>query len=94
MSGEGKADIRLAEVVADVQIPLDNLAYTIQAYLLANGTRLDTETRFLLAGIRDCADQVAGSVRRISRHTAPEPPCARAAREPARMAISRPRARV
>lgn len=71
MSGEGTGDSRLADVVADIQIPLDNLAYTIEAYLLANGPRLDTETRFLLAGIRDCADRVAGSVRRIS---CPPPP--------------------
>ncbi len=66
MSGDRKVDKRLATVVSDVQIPLDNLAYTIEEYLLANGARLDTETRFLLAGIRDCADRVAGSVRRLA----------------------------
>lgn len=66
MSGEGRVNAQLAEVVTDVQIPLDNLAYTVEAYLLAHGTRLDTDTRFLLAGIRDCADRVAGSVRRMS----------------------------
>ena len=66
MSGEGTVDRRLAKVVSDVQMPLDNLSYTIEAYLLANGSRLDTETRFLLAGIRDCADRVAGSVRELS----------------------------
>lgn len=65
MSGERTVDSRLTEVVSDVQLPLDNLSYTIEAYLLANGARLDTETRFLLAGIRDCADRVAGSVRRL-----------------------------
>ena len=59
-------DARLAEVVSDVQIPLDNLAYTVEAYLLANGTRLDTETRLLLAGVRDCAGRVAGSVREMT----------------------------
>lgn len=65
MSGERTVDSRLTEVVSDVQMPLDNLSYTIEEYLLANGARLDTETRFLLAGIRDCADRVAGSVRRL-----------------------------
>lgn len=59
-------DARLAEVVADVQIPLDNLAYTVEAYLMANGARLDTETRLLLAGVRDCAGRVAGSVREMA----------------------------
>lgn len=66
MSGERTVDSRLTEVVSDVQMPLDNLSYTIEAYLLANGARLDTETRFLLAGIRDCAERVAGSVRRLA----------------------------
>lgn len=70
MSGEGTVETRLVDVVSDIQIPLDNLAYTIEAYLLANGSRLDTETRFLLAGIRDCADQVADSVRRVAQQSA------------------------
>lgn len=72
MSAESTVDARLAEVVSDVQIPLDNLAYTIESYLMANGCRLDTETRFLLAGIRDCADLVADRVRRMARQTAPQ----------------------
>lgn len=59
-------DARLAEVVSDVQLPLDNLAYTVEAYLMANGCRLDTETRLLLAGVRDCAGRVAGSVRQMA----------------------------
>jgi hypothetical protein len=68
-------DARLAEVVSDVQIPLDNLAYTVEAYLLANGPRLDTETRLLLAGVRDCAGRVAGSVREMAgeRQCRPKP---------------------
>jgi hypothetical protein len=72
-------DVRLAEVVSDVQIPLDNLAYTVEAYLLANGPRLDTETRLLLAGIRDCAGRVAGSVREMAceRRSRPKAPRAR-----------------
>lgn len=61
-------DARLAEVVSDVQIPLDNLAYTVEAYLMANGSRLDIETRLLLAGVRDCAGRVAGSVREMACH--------------------------
>jgi hypothetical protein len=66
-SNENKTvDTRLAEVVSDVQIPLDNLAYTVEAYLMANGSRLDIETRLLLAGVRDCAGRVAGSVRQMA----------------------------
>ncbi len=73
-SNEKKTDAaQLAEVVSDVQIPLDNLAYTVEAYLMANGTRLDTETRLLLAGIRDCAGRVAGSVRQMAREQSDGP---------------------
>ena len=58
-------DYRMSEVLAGVQIPLENVEYTIEQYLLAHGTRLDTETRFLLAGVRDCVGRVAGSTRRM-----------------------------
>ncbi|MEM6664484.1 MAG: hypothetical protein AAF666_20160 [Pseudomonadota bacterium] len=57
---------RVGEVLDDVSIPLANLEYTIEQYLLAHGARLDTETRFLLAGVRDCVGQVAGSTRRLT----------------------------
>lgn len=67
MSAEGTVDTRLAEVISDIQMPLENLAFTIEEYLLANGIWLDTETRLLLAGVRDCADRVAGSVRQVAR---------------------------
>lgn len=66
MSADGTAAHRLDEVMADIQMPLQNLAFTLDAYLLANGTRLDVETRFLLAGARDCANRVAGSVRQVA----------------------------
>lgn len=70
MSASGAVESRLGEVMSDIQMPLENLAWTIEEYLLANGTRLDTETRFLLAGVRDCADRVAGSVRQVARQSA------------------------
>lgn len=66
MSIHPTVDPRLGEVVSSIQMPLENIAWTIQEYLLANGTRLDPETRFLLAGVRDGVDRVAGSVRRAS----------------------------
>jgi hypothetical protein len=67
-------DTRLAEVVSDVQLPLDNLAYTVEAYLMANGARLDTETRYQLAGVRDCAGRVAGCVREMAERRPPRGP--------------------
>ena len=45
----------------DVEIPLKNIEFTIQQYLMANGARLDTETRALLAGVRDGVGRIATS---------------------------------
>ena len=73
MSAEGTVDRRLADVMSDIQMPLENLAYMIEAYLLANGTWLDSETRFLLARARDCADHAAGTARRLARQSASKP---------------------
>jgi hypothetical protein len=53
-------------VFTDVRLPLENIEYTIEQYLLTNGTWLDTETRFLLAGVRDSVRQVAGRTRMMS----------------------------
>lgn len=50
-----------------VQLPLENVEFTIEQYLLDNGQRLDTETRVLLANVRDCIGTVAGSTREILR---------------------------
>ena len=55
-----------AEVLDGIEIPLRNLEFTIEQYLLAHGARLDTETRFLLAGVRDCVGRVAVSTHRLS----------------------------
>lgn len=66
VSTDRTPDGRLGEVLSNIQMPLENLAWTIEEYLLAHGARLDSETRFLLAGARDCADQVAGSVRKAA----------------------------
>jgi len=52
-----------AEMLEDVQIPLKNLEYTIEQYLLAHGARLDAQTRLLLAGVRDCVGRVIGDAR-------------------------------
>lgn len=45
----------------DVELPLKNIEFTIQQYLMAHGARLDTETRVLLAGIRDSVGRIAVS---------------------------------
>lgn len=63
-----QADLsQVQSVLCGVQLPLENVEYTIEQYLLANGARLDTETRYLLAGVRDCIGRVAGSTRRMVR---------------------------
>lgn len=54
------------DVLDDVEIPLKNLEFTIEQYLLINGARLDTETRILLAGVRDCVARVASSARSMA----------------------------
>lgn len=49
------------DVVEGVALPLKNLEFMIDQYLMANGCRLDVETRYLLAGVRDCVGRVASS---------------------------------
>lgn len=48
-----------AEVIRELELPLRNMEYTIHAYLMDNGNRLDAETRVLLAGLRDSLALVA-----------------------------------
>jgi hypothetical protein len=57
---------QIGEVLAGVQLPLENVEFALEQYLLAHGQRLDTETRILLAGVRDCVGRVAVSARRLS----------------------------
>lgn len=58
---------QIGEVMSRVQLPLENVEFTLEKYLLDNGQRLDTETRILLAGVRDCVGRVVVSARRLSR---------------------------
>ncbi|MEE8454748.1 MAG: hypothetical protein V3R90_08355 [Limibaculum sp.] len=58
---------RIGEVIYAVQMPLENVEFALDQYLLAHGQRLDTETRVLLAGVRDCVGRVVVSARRLSR---------------------------
>ena len=60
-------DDPMAHAIAGVQLPLENVEFTIEQYLLNHGPRLDTETRVLLAKVRDCIGNVAGSTRAIVR---------------------------
>ena len=55
----------MISMITGVHLPLENVAYTIEQYLLTNGNRLDVETRFLLAGVRDSVGRAAGSARQI-----------------------------
>ena len=57
---------QIGEVMGRVQLPLENVEFALEQYLLAHGQRLDTETRILLAGVRDCVGRVVVSPRRIS----------------------------
>jgi hypothetical protein len=63
---------RIGEVMSTVQLPLENVEFALDQYLLSNGQRLDTETRVLLARLRDCVGRVVVSTRRLShdRHRA------------------------
>lgn len=56
---------RIDDMTASVQLPLENIEYTIEQYLLAHGARLDPDTRLLLARIRDSVARIAVSCRRI-----------------------------
>ena len=58
---------RIGEVMSAVQLPLANVEFALEQYLLSHGQRLDTETRILLATVRDCVGRVAVSTRRLSR---------------------------
>ncbi len=53
--------------ISEVQLPLENVEFALEQYLLSHGQRLDTETRVLLAGVRDCVGRVVVSARRLSR---------------------------
>ena len=61
---------RIGEVISAVQLPLENVEFALQQYLLSHGQRLDIETRILLAGVRDCVGRVVVSTRRLSQHDA------------------------
>jgi hypothetical protein len=65
---------RIGEVICAVQLPLENVEYALDQYLLDHGPRLDTETRVLLAGVRDCVGRVVVSARRLSRREGATPP--------------------
>ncbi len=45
--------------IEGVRLPLENIEFTIEQFLLDHGSRLDTETRCLLAGVRDGVRRVA-----------------------------------
>lgn len=62
---------RIGEVIGAVQLPLENAEFALDQYLLTHGQRLDTETRVLLAGVRDCIGRVAVSARRLARSERP-----------------------
>ena len=64
---QGPGCDRIGEVMSGVQLPLENVEFALEQYLLSHGQRLDVETRMLLAGVRDCVGRVVVSTRRLSR---------------------------
>jgi len=71
--GQGPEYDRIGEVISAVQLPLENVEFALEQYLLAHGQRLDIETRVLLAGVRDCVGRVVVSARRLSRRESGAP---------------------
>lgn len=57
---------RISEVMSRVHLPLTNIEFVIEQYLMTQGARLDLETRMLLACVRDGVGQVADSTRRLT----------------------------
>lgn len=48
-----------------VRLPLENIAFVLEQYVLDNGSWLDPQTRWLIAGIRDSVREVAATSRRL-----------------------------
>lgn len=63
------AEIQVREVLADLRIPLENVEFAVEQYLRENACRLDPQTRFLLAGVRDCIGRVASTTREMVART-------------------------
>ena len=79
---------RVGDLLGRVQLPLSNAEFALEQYLLRNGQRLDTETRILLAGVRDCVRRAALNARRLSTgfEETPEPMSGKPVREVERAA--------
>ena len=67
MARDMKQDMgrQVSEVLEDVRIPLLNIEHALEQYLHHHRARLDPETRFLLAGVRECIGRVATSANEI-----------------------------
>ncbi|MEM7507779.1 MAG: hypothetical protein AAF415_13640 [Pseudomonadota bacterium] len=57
--GAIQTDPEGANAGGGLQLPLKNMEFTIQQYLLDHGLRLDCETRYLLAQLRDGLSGIA-----------------------------------
>lgn len=55
-----------ADILSDVRVPLENIAFALEDYMSRRGRELDGDTRTLLSGLRSAVGQVARSARRIS----------------------------
>lgn len=60
-------DDPIRKVLSGVQIPLENLEFTLDEFLKAKGSEIDSETRLMLTGIRDSVGYIAWQTREIAR---------------------------
>lgn len=73
-------DQAVADILSDVHLPLENIAFALEDYMCRRGRELDGDTRTLLSGLRSAVGQVAKSARKISErdempgHTASHAP--------------------
>ena len=65
---------RRVQLLTRVNLPLENLEFTIDSFLQENGSFLDRHTRAMLIGVRENVHRVALSARRLATGAADAPP--------------------
>lgn len=55
-----------ADILSDVRVPLENIAFALEDYMFQRGRELDGDTKTLLSGLRAAVTRVAKSARTIS----------------------------
>ena len=65
---------RRVQILTRVNLPLENLEFTIDSFLQENGSFLDRHTRAMLIGVRENVHRVALSARRLATDADAAPP--------------------